>query len=83
MTADELLRRYPRETLRWLRGQLALTQSRLAMQIGVDLTTVRTWESRRNAIPPQQHPRLAALLATQLATPEGVAFARSLGRGEA
>jgi ribosome-binding protein aMBF1 (putative translation factor) len=83
MTPDELLRRYPRETLRWLRAQLGLTQLDLAHQLGANYNTVPNWESRRYAISPAYRARLVLLLAPHLATPEGAAFAQSLGRGEA
>ena len=84
MTADELLRRYPRETLRWLRGRRSLTQEGLAALVPVGPATLASWERGRSTIR-QVRPRrrLAALLAPHLATPEGEAFARSLGRGEA
>ena len=35
MPPDELLRRYPRETLRWLRGRLGADQVAFARQLGV------------------------------------------------
>jgi len=81
MTPDELLRRYPRETVRWLRGQLGLTQEALAFEIEVETGTVAGWETRCHGIAPYNRARLAALLAPQLATPEGEAFVRSLGEG--
>ncbi len=83
MTPDELLRRYPRETLRWLRGRLSVSQPGLATRVGVTPQTVAVWEARRKALAPHNRARLAALLAPHLATPEGEAFAGSLGRGEA
>ena len=83
MTPDELLRRYPRETLRWLRGRLGLRQWDLAIHLGTTGKTVGRWESRTYAISPAYRARLVVLLAPHLATPEGEAFARSLGRGEA
>ena len=83
MTPDELLRLYPRETLRWLRRRLGLSQVALALDLGVSTAAVGWWESRRQGISPTHRARLAALLAPHLATPEGAAFARSLGRGEA
>ncbi len=82
MTPDELLRLYPRETLRWLRRRLGLSQEAFAEHIGVSPKTVVGWESRRQSIGTPNRARLAALLAPHLATPEGEAFARSLGRGE-
>jgi transcriptional regulator with XRE-family HTH domain len=83
MTPDELLRLYPRETLRWLRRRLGLSQLRFALDLGVSPTTLGSWEARRHGLSDAQRARLAALLAPHLATPEGEAFARSLGRGEA
>ena len=82
MDADELLLLHPRETLRWLRGRLGLSQLALALELDVGCGSVSGWESRRSPISPQHRARLAALLAPHLATPEGRAFARSLGRGE-
>ena len=79
MTPDELLRRHPRETLRFLRGRLGLSQETFAERVGVGTQTVAGWESRRQNISPANRERLAALLAPHLATPEGAAFARSLG----
>ena len=81
MTPDELLRLYPRETLCWLRRRLGLSQQAFAERIDVRPDTVGAWESRRHGIGPDHRARLAALLAPHLATPEGEAFARSLGRG--
>ena len=80
MTPDDLLRRYPRETLRWLRRRLGLRQQALAKYLGTVTETVAAWEARV-AISPLHRARLAALLAPHLATPEGEAFVRSLGRG--
>jgi transcriptional regulator with XRE-family HTH domain len=82
MTPDELLQRHPRETLRWLRGRLGLSQEVLAERVGTDLKTVSVWERQRRAISPRKRARLAALLAPSLATPEGEAFVRSLGHGD-
>ena len=82
MTPEELLRLYPRETLRWLRGRLGLDQLGLALELGVGSSTVATWESRKHPVSPPYRARLAALLAPHLATPEGEAFARSLVRGD-
>ncbi len=84
MTTDEMLRLYPRETLRWLGRRLGLTQLTLATLAEVAPTTPEKWERGQNAIGRvRNRRRLAALLASHLATPEGEAFARSLGRGEA
>jgi hypothetical protein len=81
MTPDELLRLYPRETLRWLRRQLELTQLALGLLVGTGGRQVARWEARHVGISPRYRARLAALLAPHLATPEGAAFARSLTRG--
>jgi transcriptional regulator with XRE-family HTH domain len=78
-TPDELLRRSPRETLRWLRGRLGLSQEAFAERVDVQQHTVASWESHRRSISPPHRERLAALLAAHLATPEGEAFVRSLG----
>ena len=82
MTPDELLLRYPRETLRWLRGRLVLGQEALSERLGVMPQTVGEWERGRYSISPANRVRLAALLAPHLATPEGEAFARSLAGGD-
>jgi transcriptional regulator with XRE-family HTH domain len=81
MTPEELLRLYPRETLRWLRGRLGRSQLQFALDLGVGPTTIGGWEARRHAISDAHRAWLATLLAPHLATPEGQAFARSLGRG--
>jgi transcriptional regulator with XRE-family HTH domain len=81
VTPDELLRRYPRETLRWLRGRLKLSQEAFAERAEVQQHTVASWESHRRGISPRYRARLAALLAPHLATPEGAAFVASLGQG--
>ena len=82
MTPDDLLRRYPRETLRWLRGRRELTQLDLALRVGVGLSTAAAWETGRRAISPANRTRIAILLALDLATAEGASFLQSLGRGE-
>ena len=46
----------------------------------MSLQTIAVWESRRQNISPPNRTRLATLLAPHLATPEGAAFARSLGQ---
>ena len=79
MTPEELLRLYPRETLRWLRGRWGLTQLDFALRVGVSHGTVAGWEAGRRTIRPVNRKRIAILLAPYLATPEGEAFARSLG----
>jgi transcriptional regulator with XRE-family HTH domain len=81
MTPEELLRLYPRETLRWLRGRLGLSQIALARRIGASFNTVANWESRRYAPSPAYREQLVDLLTVHLATPEGAAFVGSLGRG--
>ena len=78
MISDELLGRYPRETLRWLRGQLRMSQEVFAEHLDVIPQTVAAWETRRHAIAPRNRERIAPLLAPQLATPEGMAFARAI-----
>ena len=78
MTPDELLRRYPRETLRWLRGRLGLSQPGLGTHVGVVPQTVAAWEARRRAIGPVSRARLTSLLAPYLATSQGAAFVRAL-----
>ena len=83
MTPDELLRRYPRETLRWLRQRLGLTQLDLALDLGAGEGTVGQWEVRRHCPSEKYWAQLAALLRPHLATPAGVAFVRALGRGAA
>ena len=82
MTPDELLRLYPRETLRWLRGRLGLSQEALAFDLEVSQGTFAAWESRHHAISSPNRERLAALLAPHLATAEGAAFVQSLRQGE-
>jgi hypothetical protein len=83
MTPDELLRRYPRETLHWLRRRLDVGQRGLGLLIGADSRSAAGWEAGQHTISPRYYGRLVALLAPHLATPEGVAFVASLGRGEA
>ena len=83
MTPEELLRLYPRETLRWLRGRLGLSRLGFVLYLGVSSSALGNWEARRHGIAEEHRARLVALLAPHLATPEGEAFARSLGRGAA
>jgi len=84
MTPDELLRVYPRETLRWLRGRLGLSQEAFAAQVGVDPTTAARWEAGHAPIRRRgTRARLAALLAPHVATDEGAAFVQALERGAA
>ena len=79
MTPEELLRRYPRETLRWLRRRLSASQPGLGTRVGVTPQTVAAWEARRRVMGPVHRARVATLLAPHLATPEGEAFAHRLG----
>ena len=81
MTPDELLRRYPRETLRWLRRRLGRSQLRFALDLGVSPTTLGNWEARRHGLSDAHRAQLAPLLAPHLATSEGESFIQSLGRG--
>ncbi len=83
MTPEELLRRYPREAVRWLRDRTGLRRAAFAMLLVVAPESVRAWERGTHPPAPIARARLAALLAPHLATPEGEVFARSLGRGEA
>ena len=83
MTPDALLRPHPRETLRWLRRRLGLSQLHLADVLDVSHTTVSRWETQHHARSPRHRAQLAARLAPHLATPAEQAVARSLGRGEA
>ena len=79
MTPDELLRLYPRETLRWLRGRLGLSQLAFALRIGGNLKSVSNWESRRAGISPLYQRRIVPLLPPYLETDAGAAFLASLG----
>ena len=81
MTPEELLRRYPRETLRWLRGRLGLTRETFADGLGVAAGTIQKWEVGR-PIGAETRRRLAIVLERHLATPEGAAFARSRGASD-
>ena len=51
MDPEELLRLYPRETLRWLRRRLGLSQRGLARALGVSAGAVQRWEARHLATP--------------------------------
>lgn len=82
MTPDELLQRYPRATLRWLRGRLGLRQFALALHLGADLTSGSNWETGRHRISRAQRVRLVPLLAPQLATEAGPTWLRTLGTPE-
>jgi len=83
MTPDELLERYPRETLRWLRRRLGLSQLGLALELELGSSTVSAWEARYQGISPRHGAPLAALLAPHLVTAEGAAFVQALGPDEA
>jgi DNA-binding transcriptional regulator YiaG len=78
MSPDELLRRYPGATLRWLRGQQGLSREAFAARLRVSAETVAGWETLGRAIAPAEQRRILPLLARHLATPEGEAFVRSL-----
>lgn len=78
MTPDALLQRHQRETLRWLRGRLGLSQLAFAALLAVDLTTVSRWESRHHAISDEHRGRIAALLAPHLTTAEGATWLQTL-----
>ena len=78
MTPDELLRLYPRATLRWLRGRLGLSLEAFAARLGASPETVAGWEALGRAIAPHHQRRILPLLARHLATPEGEAFLQSL-----
>ena len=81
MMADELLQRFPRETLRWLRVRLGLSQLALALAIGADLTSVNGWEAGRHRVSRAHRAHLAPLLAPHLATAAGAAFLAALDGG--
>jgi len=83
MTPDELLGRYPRETLRWLRRRLGHSQLDFALHLGVSPTTLGRWEARRHGLSEEHRALLAALLAPHLVTAEGAAFVQALGPDEA
>ena len=79
MTPEELLRRYPRETLRWLRRRLGLSQFAFAEHIGAATETVANWETGRARPSLRYHQRIVRRLAPHLATPEGQAWLRAFG----
>ena len=79
MTPDELLQRYPRETLRWLRGRLGLSQLAFALHLEANVTSVQDWERGRYGISPTNRTRLVPLLVPHLATAEGRAWLAALG----
>jgi DNA-binding transcriptional regulator YiaG len=83
MTPDEQLRLYPRETVRWLRQRLGLGLSAFALHVDANPANVRGWERGTRTPARFARRRLAKELATHLATPEGEAFAQSLGHVEA
>ena len=78
---DEVLRRYPRATLRWLRGRLRLSPEAFAAHLGTSSETVAGWEALGRAIPLDHQRRILPLLTRHLATPEGEAFIQSLRHG--
>ena len=80
-SAEEVLRRYPRATLRWLRGRLGLSLEAFAARLRASPETVAGWEALGRAIAPQDRRRILPLLARHLVTPEGEAFIQSLSRG--
>ena len=82
MTPDDLLRRYPREALRFLRGRLGESQPIFAAHIGAATETVAAWETGHAAPSLPYHRRIVRLLALQLVTSAGAAFVQTLGRGE-
>jgi hypothetical protein len=61
---------------------LGESQLAFAQHLGAATETVATWEARKHPISPGYRQRIARLLAPRLATPQGEAFVRSLGRGE-
>jgi DNA-binding transcriptional regulator YiaG len=75
---DDLLSSNPRETLRWLRGELGLSQAALAAALAVTPGSVAAWETHRRSIPHRHRVRIAALLAPRLITAAGHAFVQSL-----
>jgi hypothetical protein len=82
MTPEELLRLYPRETLRWLRGRLGLSQPEMGALVAAAPMTVASWENGRSTVRlARNRRRIVPLLASHLATPEGAAFVQSLGCG--
>ena len=83
MNPHQLLVRYPGEALPWLRRQLRLNRRAFAAWLGVSPADVARWERRDSIIPRGYSLRLVPLLERYLVTPEGQAFAQSLGRGEA
>jgi len=80
---DYVLQRHPGQVLPWLRARLGLSRAALAQRLGTDARTVARWETGRARISLLYHRPIVRLLAPHLATEEGRAFMRSLGRGEA
>ena len=62
MTPDELLQRYPCETLRWLRERLGLDRQAFTQRLAVAPPTVRAWEEGTRPLSPYLRRRVAALL---------------------
>lgn len=80
MTRGELLRAYPRGTLR---GRLGPSQGDFAGRLGVQPLTLVGRETGHAPIGRPNHRRqLAALLASHLASADVEALVRSPGRGE-
>ena len=82
MTPEALLLHHQRETMRWLRGQLGLSQAVFARWLGATPTAAGDYEAGRRPPPLGHRLRLAQVLAPRLATAEGRAFVHALGRGE-
>ncbi len=58
MTPEELLRRYPRETLRWLRRRLGRSQLQFALETNLArtlLTHVCRYRWQKNVVLTRQH----------------------------
>ena len=83
MTPDGVLQRYPRETVRWLRGRLGLTQLVFAARVGTSIKTVQGWEQGRTRIGLPYHQRLVRLLVPHLHTEAGRAWLATLGEERA
>ena len=79
MTPDEVVQRYPREAVRWLRGRLGLDRQAFTQRLAVAPPTVRAWEEGTRPLSPYLRRRVAALLAPHLHTDEGRAWLATLG----
>ncbi len=82
MTPNEVLQRFPRAAVRWLRGRLGLSQFALALHLGAAITSVSNWETGRHRISRAHRVRLVPLLVSQLATEAGQTWLRTLGTTE-